>query len=80
MTSPGITLNRRAMLSLGAGAATVSFVAHAKENTMSTNHQLWPAAARLSNPAAHQIMNNYQFNYGDTPVFPFLLFHVTNLA
>lgn len=36
MTSPGITLNRGALLALGAGAA-VSLVAHAKENTMSTN-------------------------------------------
>jgi hypothetical protein len=42
MKSPAITLNHRAVLALGAAAAAVSFVAHAKENTMSTNDQSWP--------------------------------------
>jgi hypothetical protein len=39
MKSPGITLNRRAVLALGAAAAAASIVARAKENTMSSNDQ-----------------------------------------
>jgi len=48
MTSPGITLDRRSVLALGAGAAAVSFVARAKKNTMSTNDRFWPDDARLA--------------------------------
>jgi peptidoglycan/xylan/chitin deacetylase (PgdA/CDA1 family) len=47
MTSPDITLTRRAVLALGAAAAAVSFAARAKENTMSTNNPFWPNEARL---------------------------------
>ena len=48
MKSPGITLNRRAVLALGAAAAAVPFVARAKENTMSSSQQFWPNNARLA--------------------------------
>ncbi len=50
MTSPGTTLNRRAMLALGASAraAAISFAAHAKEITMSVNDQFWPYDGRLA--------------------------------
>jgi hypothetical protein len=48
MTSQVITLNRRAVLALGAAAAAVSLVARAKENTMSTSDQFWPNNARLA--------------------------------
>jgi peptidoglycan/xylan/chitin deacetylase (PgdA/CDA1 family) len=48
MTSRVITLNRRAVLALGAAAAAVSLVARAKENTMSTSDQFWPNNARVA--------------------------------
>jgi len=48
MKTPGITLNRRAVLALGAAAAAVPFVARAKENTMSSSQQFWPNNARLA--------------------------------
>jgi hypothetical protein len=54
MTIPGIPLDRRALLALGAATAVVSSVAHAKETAMSTaantlsNDQFWPSNARLA--------------------------------
>jgi hypothetical protein len=48
MTTPDVTLDRRALLALGAAAAAVPFVARAEENTVSTSDQFWPNNARLA--------------------------------